>query len=306
MDRYEEMRALVAVVESGSFSAAAEQLGQAKSMISRRVGELEKRLGARLIQRTTRRLRLTDAGWVFHERARRLLSDLEEAEGLVRSEQCTLSGRLRVSAPLSFGLRHMGDAIAEFCRQHPRLRLDLEFNDRRVDLIEEGFDMALRIGKLEDSSLMARRVTAVSMVTVAGVAYLDCHGVPAEPLELNEHSGLYYSLGGKTAWRYLDQNGRLLQPKPSVRYTSNNGDHLLDMAIAGLGIAIMPRFIVHEALGQGDLVALLENYTLPGAGMYLVFPPGRFQSRRARVFGEFLTERFSGEVPWERSGGGED
>ena len=299
MDRYEQIRALIAVVDSGSFSAAAEQLGQAKSMVSRRVSALEKRLGARLIQRTTRRLRLTDAGQAFHERARQLLMDLEEAENLVRSDQCALSGRLRITAPLSFGQTHMGPVIADFCRRHPQVQLDAAFNDHQMDLIEAGFDIALRIGVLSDSSLIAKRINTIRIVTVAAPAYLEQHGAPVTPLDLERHRGLHYSLNGADAWRYCDADDRLLQPRVPVRYMANNGDHLRDMAIAGLGVAVLPRFIVYQALRRGDLVALLEEYRLPEAGMYLVFPPGRFQSHRVRVFGEFLTERFSGDVPWE-------
>ena len=298
MDRYEQIRALIAVVDSGGFSAAAEQLGQANSMVSRRVSALEKRLGARLIQRTTRRLRLTDAGRAFYERARQLLMDLEEAENLVRSDQCALSGRLRITAPLSFG-QDMGAVIADFCRLHPHVQLDTAFSDHPVDLIEAGFDMALRIGILTDSSLIARRINTIRLITVAAPAYLERHGAPATPLDLERHPGLHYALNGADTWRYRDPQGEVLQPKVPVRYMANNGDHLRDMAIAGLGVTILPRFIVYQALRRGDLIALLEEYPLPEEGMHLVFPPGRFQSRRVRAFGDFLMERFSGDVPWE-------
>lgn len=299
MDRYEELRTLVAVVESGSFSAAAERLGLAKSAISRRLSDLESRLGVRLLSRTTRRLSPTDAGAALHERARQLLADLEEAESSVSSAQCALSGRLRVTTPHSFGLRHMGEVVATFCKAHPQVQLELELNDRQVDLIENGLDMAVRIGTLTDSTLIARRLNTLRLTTVASPHYLSAHGVPEQPLELEQHQGLIYTLTGRAPWRYRDHNGRLLQPQVPQRLAANNGEHLAAMAVAGLGVAVLPRFIVHDGVASGALVEILLDYQLPEAGLYLVYPPGRFLSRRAREFAEHLAQHLSGSVPWE-------
>ncbi len=299
MDRFEELRAFVGVVESGSFSAAAERLELAKSAVSRRVSDLERRLGVQLLSRTTRRLGLTDAGAAMHQHARRLLADLEEAEQSVSSEHSALSGRLKVTAPLTFGLRHMAPVVSAFCSANPRVQLELDLNDRQVDLVEEGFDLAVRIGTLADSSLIARRLNRIRMLTVASPAYLTIHGEPTHPLQLEQHAGLVYGLHAQSPWRYRDQDGRLFQPNVPRRYLSNNGENLCAMASAGLGVAVLPRFILHRALDAGALVAILGDYGLPEQALHLVYPPGRYLSRRARVFADDLLEAFSGDVPWE-------
>ena len=207
MDKFEDLQAYVAVVEAGTFTAAADRLGVAKSAVSRRITSLETRLGVQLLRRTTRRLNLTDSGRSFYERATRILADLDEAESAVRQEHGELHGVLRVALPLSFGIRHMSDPVAEFVRQNPDVCIDLDLNDRRVDLLEEGVDMALRIGRLSDSSLIARRLFSVRTVVCASPAYIEAHGAPGSPEDLADHRCLVYgNLPEPDVWTSVDQH----------------------------------------------------------------------------------------------------
>ncbi len=301
MDRFADIETFVAVVDLGSFSAAAERLGTAKSAVSRRVAQLEGRLGARLLNRTTRRLSLTDAGRALHERAKRILSDLEEAEGEVAHAEAALRGRLKVATPLSFGLLHLGPALEDFLIQHPELEVELDLNDRQVDLVSEGFDLALRIGQLTDSSLIARRISTVRRVTVASPDYLARHGTPQHPGELDRHHGLRYTnVPRQDAWSYVDAQGRPVRPRVPDRLAANNGELLADAAERGLGIAVQPTFMVHEALREGRLRAVLTDWTLAEQGMYLVYPPGRFLSQRVRAFSDHLAGCFGDRPYWDR------
>ncbi|MEJ2575360.1 MAG: LysR family transcriptional regulator [Gammaproteobacteria bacterium] len=301
MDRFADIETFVAVVDLGSFSAAAERLGTAKSAVSRRVAQLEGRLGARLLNRTTRRLSLTDAGRALHERAKRILSDLEEAEGEVAHAEAALRGRLKVATPLSFGLLHLGPALEDFLIQHPELEVELDLNDRQVDLVSEGFDLALRIGQLTDSSLIARRISTVRRVTVASPDYLARHGTPQHPGELDRHHGLRYTnVPRQEAWSYFDAQGRPVRPRVPDRLAANNGELLADAAERGLGIAVQPTFMVHEALREGRLRAVLTDWTLAEQGMYLVYPPGRFLSQRVRAYSDHLAGCFGDRPYWDR------
>jgi DNA-binding transcriptional LysR family regulator len=241
MNRFADIEALVAVVESGSFSAAADRMGIAKSALSRRIALLEKRLDARLLNRTTRQLSLTDAGRAFYDRAVRLLHDLEEAEQEVSSEHATLSGKLKVAAPLSFGLMHLKSVVNAFLRDHEGVHIELDLNDRQIDLVEEGFDMALSIGRLTDSTLIARRLTNISRVTVAGPTYLKARGVPRHPDDLVHHSGLRYTnISRRDAWTFKSKAGEKISASIPERFRTNNGLMLADAVEAGLGIASLP------------------------------------------------------------------
>lgn len=298
MSRYDELTALVSVVEQGSFSAAADRLGIAKSAVSRRVTDLETRLGVRLMNRTTRRLSLTDAGRALHERAVRILADWEEAEQLVSSDSTELSGPLKIATPLTFGLRYLGPVMAEFAREHADVQLEVDLSDREVDLVGEGFDLAVRIGQLADSSLVARRLTDIPLVCVASPDYLARHGRPASPEDLNEHQAFRYTLAPRAIWRFHDANGRAHQGRPATALAANNGDLIEQGCCAGLGIAQLPVFIVHEAIRDGRLEVILPAYQLPSVGMYLVSPPGRYLSRRARVFADHMAHHFQDRAPW--------
>ena len=301
MARFEDIQAFMRVVEAGSISAAAERLGIAKSAVSRRLSDLERHLGAQLLRRTTRRLNLTDTGRSFYDRCQRILADLEEAEAAVSQAHGTLQGRLRVAAPLSFGVRHLGPAIAEFMQRHPQVRFDLDFNDRQVDLLAEDIDVAIRIAQLEDSSLIARRVWTSRLVLCASPDYLRSHGTPATPAELAAYQGLVYSNAPDPTLLVLHSaDGREHRVRVQERLRSNNGDFLRQAAVAGAGLLLSPSFIVHESLRCGELVSVLPDYTHEELHAYALYPQTRHLSQRVRAFVDFLVERFAGVPYWDR------
>ncbi len=300
MDRFEDLQAFVAVVEAGSFTAAAERLDTAKSAVSRRVAALEERLGVQLLRRTTRTLNLTDTGRSFYEHSARILADLEEAESAAQQEHGELRGTLRIALPMSFGVRHMCKPIAAFARRHPKIRFDLDLNDRRIDLIEEGVDLAVRIGHLEDSSLIARKLFDVHMVVCASPHYLSVHGEPQSPEALRDHDCLVYSnLAAPDILQWEDDSGRrsTVELDPALR--AGSGDFLANAAAHGLGIVIQPTFIAAEAIRRGNLVPILGAYRWPVTPAYAVYPPTRHLSYRVRAFIDFLAERFSGTPRWD-------
>lgn len=304
MDRFAHIQALVAVVETGSFSRAAERLGVAKSVLSRRVTALEHDLGVQLLQRTTRSLSLTGPGRQFHERATRILADLDDAEQSIRDASAALRGRIRLAAPLSFGLHRLSAALDAFLVLHPGIELDLDLNDREVNLVEEGFDMAVRIGELRDSTLIARRLGIARFAACAGPDYLERQGVPQHPDELPQHIGLHYSNTPlRQAWTFGDGARGTLVGIPQIRMRANNGDVLTAAAVAGLGILNTPTFIVAEALAGGRLVEILADYRRPAIGIHAVYPPGRLISRRVTALTDYLAERFGSHPTWDREAG---
>lgn len=300
MDRFDALQTFIRVVDAGSFSLAAERMGTAKSAVSRRISDLEAHLGVRLMNRTTRSLSLTESGRTLYQRALRLVADLEEAEATVSTHAAVLKGSLRIAAPLSFGLLHLGPAINEFAGRHPEVRLFIDFNDRLVDLVEEGFDLAVRIARLQDSSLIARRITPVREVVCASPAYLERHGKPTTPDELEGHVCLRYTNLPDASWQYRAPDGGSGAVKLSTRLEANNGDYLRDAAIAGIGVVRLPTFIVYKAIESGDLVPLLEEYSWSDISAYAVYPSARHLSQRVRAFVEFLQSRFGDEPYWDR------
>lgn len=295
------MATFVAVAEAGSFTAAADRLTVAKSAVSRKVSALERRLGVQLIRRTTRRLSLTDSGAAFYERSVRILADLDEAESAVAQEHGELRGQLRVALPLSFGLHHMYAPICEFATRHPAVDFDLDLNDRRVDLIEEGMDLAVRIGHLRDSSLIARKLFDARTVVCAAPDYLERFGTPQSPAELADHRCLVYSnLAEPQRWAYTDAKGERHTIIVGRGMRVSSGDFICRAAAAGLGIAMQPTFIAHEAIRGGELVPLLTEVHWPVTPGYAVYPPTRHLSFRVRAFIDFLVEHFSGTTPWDR------
>jgi DNA-binding transcriptional LysR family regulator len=300
MHRFEDLQAFVAVVEAGSFTAAADRLGMAKSAVSRRMSSLEERLGVQLLQRTTRRLHLTDTGRSFYERSARILADLDEAEAAVHQEHGELRGRLRLALPLSFGIRHMCRPIAEFARQHPKVMFDMDLNDRRVDLVQEGADIALRIGQLSDSSLIARRLFDAHTVVCASPAYVEHYGSPHIPEDLQDHRCLVYgNLSDPARWVARDRNGAEHRVDVNAVLTATSGDFLSQLAARGLGIAMQPTFVAGELIKSGDLVPLLTDFEWPTAPAYAVYPPTRHLSFRVRTFIDYLVEYFAGTPYWD-------
>jgi len=301
MDKFEDIQAFITVVDAGSFTAAAERLGFAKSAVSRRVSALEERLGVQLLHRTTRVLNLTETGRSFYDHGTRILADLEEAEAAVQQEHGELRGTLRFALPLSFGVRHMCGPIATFSKQHPRVKFDLDLNDRRVDLIEDNFDLALRIGRLTDSSLIARRLFDVRAVVCASPHYLNVHGVPETPDDLQDHQCLVYSnLADPDKLNYEDNDGNRSSVKVTPSMLASSGDFLSNAAAHGMGIVIQPTFIASAAIRSGNLTPVLTDYNWPISPAYAVYPPTRHLSYRVRAFIDFLVEKFSGTPQWDR------
>lgn len=292
MDRFTGMRLFARVVETGSFSGAARDLRLSKSAISKHVRALEDRLGVRLLNRTTRRLSPTEEGRTYYEWCVRIGADVAEAEAAVAHLHGEPRGTLRVNAPMSFGILRLGPALGEFLGLHPELSVDLTLNDRYVDVVEEGFDVAIRIGELTDSSLIARKLAASRRVVCAAPDYFARHGVPKTPANLRDHNCLTYSY-----LRAAAQEWRLVGPEGEVPVTvsgtlnANNGDVLRAALIAGVGIGWAPDFIVGEDIRAGRLVPALEDY-VDELGVYALYPPGRHQSAKLRVFIDFLAGRF--------------
>lgn len=303
MDRFADMKMFVAVVDTGSISGAAERLEVAKSAVSRRLADLEARLGAQLLHRTTRTLSLTDSGRAFFERAQRILADLEEAEQAVSQAHGAIRGRLKVALPLSFGLLHLADLINEFMGLHPEVEFDLDFNDRQIDLMQEGFDLAIRIARLPDSSLIARKLAPIRHGLCASPEYLARHGTPMRADDLAGHAGLVYSnLANPGLWSYVGPDGQPGSVRVPIKLRANNGDFLCRAAIAGQGVILHPTFYLNDAIRSGALVPLLTDHAWPELNAYAVYPLTRHLSRRVRAFVDFLAEKLEGEPDWDRIG----
>jgi len=300
MNPFEEMRNFIRVVEAGSISKAADQLGMAKSGVSRRLVDLESRLGVRLLNRTTRRSSLTEAGQAYYQGAVKLLADISELDAATADSSALLKGTLRLAVPLSFGLSHLSPAIDEFLKAHRELTINIDFSDRHVDLVGQGVDLAIRIADLRDSNLQARRICPIRLLLCASPAYLAQYGVPAVPEDLKKHRILQYDIGTGPVLRLQDKQGteHAVQVRPSI--VANNGDFLRDMAMAGHGIILTPSFIAWQAVAAGDLVSIMPDYCPPQRAAYAVYPRTRYLSRRARMFIDFLVERFGENPYWDQ------
>jgi DNA-binding transcriptional LysR family regulator len=293
MDRFAAMQAFARVVEAGSFASAAERLGISTSACSRQVADLEAHLDTRLLNRTTRSLSLTESGRAFHERCLQLLADLEETEAVAHAGQARARGNLRISCAVNFGLHHLSPLIAPFQKQHPDVRLDISLSDRMVDLVEEGFDMALRIGESRSTSLIARKLGETRMLVCASPAYLKLHGTPVTPQQLAEHNCLIYEyLPSRGEWRFADRKGAEHRVRVSGSVQTNNGDMLARAAAEGLGICCEPDFIVAEDLAAGRLTPILADFQPPSTAIHAVYPSRRHLSAKVRVFVDFLAAEF--------------
>ncbi len=301
MGQLEEMAVFIRVVDAGGISRAAEQLGIAKSAVSRRLVELETRLGTRLLNRTTRSSSLTEAGHSFYQRAIKIIDDVTELNALAKDSRCRLDGTINLAAPLSFGLLHLAPAIDDFLSLHPELSININFSDQQLNLIEEGLDLAVRIADLKDSSLIARKLSAIKIQLCASPDYLKKHGTPKTVDQLNHHQLLHYNLANPSNWKLTDQLGKqhLIQVKAKMQ--ANNGDFLKDMAIAGHGIVMLPSFIAWKAIASGELVPILSDYTTPELNAYAVYPQTRYLSQRTRILIDFLVQRFGNKPYWDNS-----
>jgi DNA-binding transcriptional LysR family regulator len=303
MDRLTGMEVFARVVEAASFTTAAAQLGMSKSAVSKTVTALENRLGARLLNRTTRRLALTEVGEAYYQRCARIVAEAEEAELAVTRLQATPRGTLRVNAPVSFGVLHLGPALPAFMAAYPELRVDIALTDRFVDLVDEGYDLVVRISeRLPDSSLIARRLADNEVVICASPDYWARAGRPDRPEALAGHRCLTYSYSpAPHEWPFVDPDGMRFTVRVTSPLLSNNGEVSLQAALAGQGVIRLPRFICGPHLARGDLTAVLETFMPPPAGIFVLYPHNRHLSAKVRAFVDFLVERFRpGACDWDR------
>ena len=294
MDKFQEMTSFVAVVDAGSFVGAADAIGMSKAAVSRHVAELEQRLGARLLHRTTRRLSLTDDGQLFYARAKEMLAAVDEAESEISSRSGEPSGRLRINAPLSFGVLHLAPLWPRFAQLYPKVSLDIELSDRVVDLVEEGYDLAIRITNLPNSQLVSRQLATTRMIACASPQYLAQHGTPAHPDELAQHEVISYSyFAARDEWTFTAPHETPVVVHTHARIHANNGDTCRAVALEHQGIILQPDFIVADDLRRGDLVELLPTWRTMTLGIHAVYPSRKHLPIKTRRLVDFLVEGFA-------------
>lgn len=301
-DRLIGMQVFARVAASGGFSAAARQLGLSQTMVTKHVAALEARLGTKLFHRSTRRIALTEAGRTYLDACERILLDIEEADALAARDRIEPRGTLRLNVPLSFGVREVAPALAEFARLHPAVSVDLGLSDRVVALVEEGWDMAVRIGRLADSSLVARRLAPCRTLVCAAPSYLAARGAPRAVADLAGHNCMGYTLSnvlGADRWVFGPEGEVPVPVSGDLR--ASNGDALVAAAIAGQGLVYLPTFLVGDAVRDGRLVATpLDHANFGGLDVHALWPSGRQPPAKVRAFVEFLARRFAPEPPWDR------
>jgi DNA-binding transcriptional LysR family regulator len=299
VDRLAAMEVFLRVVDLGNFSAAARRLGISKAMASRHVRQLEDHLGARLLNRTTRQIRLTEIGAAYYERCARIVADIDETEHSVMDLQSEPRGTLKISAPMSFGVLHLAPAIFDYMSRYPKVTVDLTLNDGLVDLIHDGYDLAIRIGRLADSTLIARRMVPARLVVCGSPSYLEKHGVPREPEDLSRYNCLTYSFSPSPGeWQFKGREGDF-PVRVSGNFRANNGDTLRLAALHGLGLVKQPTFIIGEDLRTGRLRAVLTEYEATPRSIFAVYPHARHVSAKVRSFIDFLAERCCPEPYWD-------
>ena len=298
MDRLTEMEAFATVVDQGGFTDAARKMGISKSAVSKHVSSLEARLGARLLNRTTRRVSPTEIGLAYYDRARRVLNDAGEADALVTSMQTAPSGTLRISVATDFGVNHLSPVLGRFLTEYPDITVNMVLNNRYVELISEGFDMAVRIGELEDSSLRARKLAETNKRMIGSPSYFQRYGRPGRIDDLNAHKLLHYSnQASGNVWRITAPSGEKRQVRTAGWLTVNDGQSLLNAAISGLGIAYLPSFLYADAMEQGLVEEAIPDLPQESQGIYAVYPPGRFTQPKVRAFIDFLVGAFADKGP---------
>jgi len=293
MDRFSEIQTFVSVAEAGSFVGAAQALNLSKAAVSRHVVDLENRLGIRLLHRTTRRVSLTSEGQVFFARSKELLAELNDAEQEVTAQQEAVSGLLRVNAPFTFGILHLAPLWGLLRQQHPKLAVEVTLADRQVDLVEEGYDLAIRIAAMDSSTLVSRQLATSRMTLCASPEYLDLNGVPHHPADLTQHQVIAYSyLRTRDEWRFEGPDGAVsVRTRPWMH--TNNGETCRTVALAHQGVILQPRFLIGADLREGRLVELMPQYQATPLGIHAVYPTRKHVPAKVRVMIRFLTERLS-------------
>ncbi|HKK06924.1 MAG TPA: LysR family transcriptional regulator [Gammaproteobacteria bacterium] len=298
MDRLTAMRVFVHVVEMGSFSAASARLGMSRAAASKYVSQLESQLGGRLLHRTTRHVSTTESGRLYYERCREILHNLEEADGVVSGLSQEPSGTLRVSAPTNFASLHLAPLVARFMRDYPAVKVEMVCTDRYVDLVDEGFDMAVRVSNAPDSNLIARYLTRCRHVIVASPDYLANHPAPKTPDDLRDHACLLFAHTAGAIWPFA-KDGKDYSVKIKEVFKSNNPDLLTEAAIAGMGVTMLPTFNSSDAIRRGELKMLLEDYDLLDLPIYAIYASRRFLPAKTRLFIDYLKEHLSDPPYWD-------
>lgn len=298
MDKLDAMNVLVKVVATGSFAEAARRLGVTRSAISKAITQLEEALGARLLDRTTRRVTPTEAGLAYYERCLAILAQVEETEAQISRLHDEPRGVLKVNGPMSFGVRYLGASVAEFMSRYDGLKVELMLTDRMVDPLEEGVDVTVRIGAMVDSSLIARKIATVRVVLAASPEYLARFGEPEVPGDLSRHACLHYGATTTVPRWQLTENGSPVTVPIAASLSSNNGDALREAALRGIGIGRLPTFLIGEDLAAGRLKVVLADYAPQDVVIHALYAPNRFLAAKTRVFIDFLVERFA-HPPWE-------
>lgn len=302
MDRFRNLEVFAKTAERLNFAAAARELKLTRAMVSKHIADLEARVGTRLFQRTTRRVSLTEAGRMLAARAGAVIDALQETEDAVRELHTVLTGRLRVNAPVSFGAKHLTPLVARFLGHHPGVSIDLTLNDRAVDLIEEGYDIVIRIGVLTDSSLIARRLAPARLAIVASPDYLKRWGVPKTPADLKRHNCLgytYWSL--RDEWLLTGPAGKAERVRVKGSLSANNGDALRRAALDGVGLILQPTFSIADDLRTGRLVRVLAAYAPRELAVHALYAPGAAPSAKLRAFIDMLAAAWQGTPPWDRA-----
>lgn len=297
MDKWQEMRVFAAVVDAGSFVGAADQLSMSKAAVSRHISELEQRLGVRLLHRTTRRLSLTQEGEVFDARCRDILATIEESEAEVTTRTGEVTGLLKISVPLSFGVKHLAPLWPQFMASHPDVKLDVSLTDRVVDLVDEGLDLAIRIAQLADSSLVSRKLAATRLILCASQEYLRRREPLQTPSDIEHHDVVGYTLSTGNEWTFEGPDQQQQSVRITPRLRANNGDTCVTAALSGAGIILQPTFLVSDHLEAGTLVELLPDYRSIELGVFAVFPTRKFVLPKVRRLIEFLADAL-GQARW--------
>jgi len=300
MDRLNSMSIFVEVVKGKGFTIAAEKIGLSRAQVSKSVMQLEKHLGTRLLNRTTRRVSLTETGRIYYERCKDILLDIEEIEGIASEQTSKPHGTLTLSAPTSFGILQLNEVIPAYIKQYPQVQISLSLTDRFIDVVSEGFDLVIRIAELEDSSLIARKIAPCRLVLCASPEYLKKHGVPGVPQDLSLHHCLTYANNVNPDTWVLHGPDGTESVKVNGPVCADNGDILKAAAVSGLGIALLPTFIVGPDLCAGRLQTVLPDYCLPDISIYAIFPSRRYLSAKVRTFIDFLSDFFGDSPDWDK------
>jgi DNA-binding transcriptional LysR family regulator len=297
MDTFDGLKTVIAVVQTGSFTAAGERLGLSKALVSKYIAQVEKELGVRLFNRSTRRLALTDAGNLYYQDAMPLVESITRLNDKVSGAQTDPSGVLRVSASVTFGDTCLAKHLPEFLAQYPELQIELQLSDRKVDMLEEGIDVVIRIGTLDDSTLVSRKINHFPLILCASPSYLAEKGMPKYPEDIKHYNCIVDS-NFKMAkqWPFMDERGLQGVMNINSNISVNSPRSVREYAIAGVGIALVPKFIVESAIQQGLLTIVLPEYQMQSYNMYAIYPHRKYLAQKTRAFIDFLTEKFSGKI----------